>query len=201
MTSWAEPAGYEGILSVSDDGRVYSFRLGRELKQSRHDTGHLVISTSHLDGLRKRQVYVHRLVALTFLPNPSELPLVRHLDDNPANNSVDNLKWWTYHGNGADAVRNGRSQNANKTHCINGHPYSEGDHRPRASSKRFCQKCERERRREDRKNKAKNTPFDQIPHGMGGYANYLCRCAVCKSAVAEYARNRKRKRAQVEKVT
>ena len=198
---WADPVGYEGIYSVSERGDVYSYRLKREMRQSSHKSGHLVIGTSPIDGLPKSQAYVHRLVALAFIPNPEELPLVRHYDDDPTNNQVENLRWGTYGDNANDAVRNGRNKFANQTHCLNGHAYSEGDHRVRANSKRLCQKCEREWRARDRIWKSENTPFDDIPHGTGGYSNYLCRCAVCKSAKAEYARNRKRKRAQVEKVT
>jgi len=28
----------------------------------------------------------------------------------------------------------------------------------------------------------RDQPQDQIPHGLGGYANYACRCPVCRAA-------------------
>ena len=36
--------------------------------------------------LKQKHYLVHRLVALTFLPNPIGFPIIRHLDDSPENN-------------------------------------------------------------------------------------------------------------------
>lgn len=39
--------------------------------------------------------YLHRLVAMTFIPNPQNLEEVNHIDGNPYNNCVENLEWIT----------------------------------------------------------------------------------------------------------
>lgn len=38
----------------------------------------------------------HRLVAMAYIPNPNNYPIINHKDLNPKNNNVDNLEWCTY---------------------------------------------------------------------------------------------------------
>lgn len=51
---------------------------------------------------------VHRLVALTFLENPDNLPIVDHIDKDRTNNCVNNLRWVDYKGNSRNAKFNKR---------------------------------------------------------------------------------------------
>lgn len=44
---------------------------------------------------KKRIVYVHRLVAETFIDNPNEYPVINHIDYDRFNNAVENLEWCT----------------------------------------------------------------------------------------------------------
>lgn len=43
--------------------------------------------------------YLHRLVALAFVPNPENYPDVDHIDGNPSNNDASNLRWCTHKQN------------------------------------------------------------------------------------------------------
>lgn len=89
---WKDIDGYDGLYQVSNLGRVR--RGSRLLRQSNAGKGYLSVTLS-LDGHVKR-VYVHRLVAMAFIPNPSVSPCVNHKDETRTNNTVDNLEWCTY---------------------------------------------------------------------------------------------------------
>lgn len=69
------------------------------------DYGHQVVDLD-IDG-RKRHRYLAVLVAEAFIPNPHNYPEVCHIDGNPHNNHVSNLKWGTHADNMADAKRHG----------------------------------------------------------------------------------------------
>jgi hypothetical protein len=44
-------------------------------------------------GNKKQRIKIHRLVAYTFIDNPHYLKYIKHIDDNPFNNNINNLKW------------------------------------------------------------------------------------------------------------
>lgn len=51
---------------------------------------------------------IHRLVAMAFIPNPYNYPIVRHLNDDPTDNRVENLAWGTMADNHQDMVDHDR---------------------------------------------------------------------------------------------
>ncbi len=59
--------------------------------------------------IQRKKYYVHRLVALAWIPNPDNKPCVGHKDNNPLNNRVNNLYWCTQKENLEQMVRDGRS--------------------------------------------------------------------------------------------
>ena len=157
--------GWEGYYTVSTNGEVESLSrtvktrndrtlkvTGRTLKWA-YANGYPVV-TLRRPGLKTRE-YVHRLVALAHLPNPEMHALVRHLDDDRGNPEIGNLAWGSYSDNKADAIRNGRDANSQKTRCPRGHPYSEGNTRVFRGS-RFCRACNTLLAQKYRKRKATN---------------------------------------------
>ena len=93
---------------ISDQGRVS--HKDKILSGSLHNDGY-VYTTIH-----GRQYAVHRLVAATFIPNPSNLPEVNHKDGNKQNNFVSNLEWVTRSENQKHAIRNGLQPKVAKTY-------------------------------------------------------------------------------------
>lgn len=104
---WKEILGYEGSYWVSNKGRVKS--SNRILKNnSSKKTGHERISLSYL-GVTTRYS-VHRLVAEAFLEREGGKDVVDHIDHNPRNNEISNLRWVTHRENSWN-----RKKQANKT--------------------------------------------------------------------------------------
>ena len=70
---------------------------------SRKENGYMQVNLYTRDGRRKKE-YVHRLVALTFLPNEQCLPAVNHIDGIRDNNVLSNLEWVTHKENTAKSA-------------------------------------------------------------------------------------------------
>ncbi|MDY2883057.1 MAG: NUMOD4 domain-containing protein [Romboutsia timonensis] len=102
---WKDIKGFEEIYQVSNFGRVKSLLRKRRnrngyfyikekiLKQSINTYGYLQVCL--YNNCERSVKRVHRLVAETFIPNPSNKPEVNHIDGNKTNNKIDNLEWVT----------------------------------------------------------------------------------------------------------
>ena len=102
---WRDVPGFEGLYQVSTWGNV----RGKKgiLKPYKNEKGYLKVGLFKKGKDHKKRV--SRLVAMTFIPNPLNLPQVNHKDGNVENNSVTNLEWCDnqYNSDHAKNMRNG----------------------------------------------------------------------------------------------
>lgn len=99
--------GYEGRYAVTEDGRVWSYSKLHS-PQGRWLVPCVVSSGYHAHVLRgKQQELLHRIVALTYLPNPMGKSQVNHKNGNKQDNRVENLEWATPLENNQHANRTG----------------------------------------------------------------------------------------------
>ena len=85
--------GYEGLYSITEDGRVWSHRKAQFKNPQDNGHGYKYVQLK-VNGYCKN-FYIHRLVAEAFIPNPENKKEVDHIDNNTENNVVTNLRWAT----------------------------------------------------------------------------------------------------------
>ena len=83
--------GYEGLYKVSNLGNVLSVKRNKLLKPGKENNGYLKVILRK-NG-KNKNYYVHRLVALSFLPNPLNYKEINHISEDKTDNRVENLEW------------------------------------------------------------------------------------------------------------
>ena len=90
---WKPAIGYEGRYEITNNGRCRTLlSRKKELKPLENKDGYLYYILTDSEN-KRHTVYIHRLVALSFIPNPHNLPEINHKDENKKNNNVENLEW------------------------------------------------------------------------------------------------------------
>lgn len=82
-----EIPNYKGNYYISNYGRVYSVKRKKFLREIDNNNGYKRI------GINGKLLYIHKLVALVFVPNPNNFSEINHKDENKSNNNSCNLEW------------------------------------------------------------------------------------------------------------
>ena len=97
---------------VSNQGRV------RRIKRSPKRYGMYAYLTPRITkkgyvdvSIDRKLILLHRLVAIAFIPNPNNYPMVLHKDNVTTNNIVDNLMWGNASMNTKQAYDDGLIKN------------------------------------------------------------------------------------------
>ena len=85
---WKDIPGFEGAYEVSNLGRVRNVKRGNLLKPYKQPTGHMYIKS--IGGRNGKFAFLHRLVYEVFIGPIPENAVVRHIDGDASNNSLDN---------------------------------------------------------------------------------------------------------------
>lgn len=107
---WKEIPNYPEYYA-SNLGRIKSLKRTNPIimKPGKHRDGYYQLSIRKDN--KEQKLLIHRLIAITFLPNPGNKETVNHKDSNRCNNRVGNLEWCTKLENMQHAARNNRMSN------------------------------------------------------------------------------------------
>lgn len=112
---WKDIKGYEGLYKISNFGNIISFHKGKitilnlkkRINKSRGNKFGYYRCSLYKDGNTKN-FYVHKLVALSFIPNPENKKYIDHINGNSLDNNVNNLRWCTVSENNRNPISRGR---------------------------------------------------------------------------------------------
>jgi|LakMenE18May11ns_1017448.scaffolds.fasta_scaffold9733409_3 hypothetical protein len=120
---WKDIIGYEGYYQISNLGKVKSLErvvmVERSYGKVKLTWKEKILKGAILKGgyytihfcvyNKKKRMLFHRLIAIHFIDNPSNLTQVNHIDGNKLNNAIENLEWVSNRENSCHAKKNVKS--------------------------------------------------------------------------------------------
>lgn len=91
---------------IYENGDLINLKTNNKLKAFDNGIGYLRVAI-YVGENKHKPVYIHRLIAQAFIPNPKNKLEVNHIDGNTKNNEISNLEWVTKSENALHAYRLG----------------------------------------------------------------------------------------------
>ena len=109
---WKKIKGFNNY-KVSNFGRLISIKTNKILKPTDNGRGYLRFSLLGDDN-NNHTVYLHRIIAEAFIPNPDNKPCIDHINTNKQDNRIENIRWVTYKENTNNELTIERVRNSGK---------------------------------------------------------------------------------------
>lgn len=123
--NWRDIPGYNGRYQASSLGRIKSVGHPRRINnvfimkpQPRGAGNYLGVGLFRPELGKQRYVYIHTLIALTFLGSKPDGMQVNHIDLDKHNNAVTNLEYASPRDNTRHALARGVKRSAGKGRCL-----------------------------------------------------------------------------------